>query len=171
IKIVVRGLECDHTSLACKQLLKSAREAVGMVPGRVVVLGIDAEWSVRPTGVRPVAVIQLATIEGYTVVFHVKPTERRDGVVPRALQELLENDNVLLAGVTVGHDLSLIRNSYGVEGTRKMELGQLATKHVGIGVGSRSLEDLCASLLGQRLSKGDVRMSNWEEDLSNDQVR
>ena len=68
------------------------------------------------------------------------------------------------------HDLTLIRNGYNVEGTRKVDLGQLATKHLGIGVGSRSLEDLCAKLLGQRLSKGNVRMSNWEQALSDDQV-
>ena len=74
------------------------------------------------------------------------------------------------AGVTVGHDPTLIRNGYNVEGTGKVDLGQLATKHLGVGVGSRSLEDLCATLLGQRLSKGNVRMSNWEQALSDDQV-
>ena len=66
------------------------------VPGGVVVFGIDAEWSVWATGVRPVAVIQLSTIEGYTVAFHIKPNERRAGVFPKALQELLENGDVLL---------------------------------------------------------------------------
>lgn len=66
------------------------------MPGGVVVLGLDAEWSVRPTGVRPVAVVQLATVEGYVVVFHIKPDERRDGVFPKALRELLENAQVLL---------------------------------------------------------------------------
>lgn len=70
----------------------------------------------------------------------------------------------------MGHDLTLIRNGYDVEGTGKRDLGQLATKHLGVGVGSRSLEDLCAALLGQRISKGDVRMSNWEQTLSDDQV-
>ena len=70
----------------------------------------------------------------------------------------------------MGHDLTLIRNGYNVEGTGEVDLGQLATKHLGIGVGSRSLEDLCATLLGQRLSKGNVRMSNWEQALSDDQV-
>ena len=74
------------------------------------------------------------------------------------------------AGVTVGHDLTLIRNGYNVEGTGKVDLGQLATKHLGIGVGSRSSEDLWATLLGQRLSKDKVRMSNWEQALSDDQV-
>eukprot|EP00903_Cladosiphon_okamuranus_P009546 g9090.t2 len=163
-------MECDHTALACTELLKRARAAAETVPGQVVVLGIDAEWCVRPTGARPVAVIQLATVEGYTVVFHIKPSERRDGVIPNALKELLENGEVLLVGVTVGHDLTLISNSYDVRGARKADLGQLATRHLGIGVGARSLEDLCAGVLGKRLSKGGVRMSNWEQPLSEEQV-
>lgn len=60
----------------------------------------------------------------------------------------------------MGHDLTLISNSYGVMGTSKVELGPLATRHLGIGVGSRSLEDLCEAVLGQQLSKGPVRTSN-----------
>lgn len=62
----------------------------------MVVLGIDAECSVRPTGVRPVAAMQLAAVEGYVIVFHIKLDERRDGILPKALKELLENVQVLL---------------------------------------------------------------------------
>ena len=96
IKIVVGSMDCDHTALACTKLIASARRGASSVPGGVVVFGIDAEWSVWATGVRPVAVIQLSTIEGYTVGFHIKPNERRAGVFPKALQELLENGDVLL---------------------------------------------------------------------------
>ena len=56
-----------------------------------------------------------------------------------------------------------------MEGTAKVDLGQLATTHLGIGVGSHLLEDLCATLLGQLLSKGNVRMSK-EQVLSDDQA-
>ena len=96
IKTVVGSMDCDHTALACTELLASARRGASNVPGGVVVFGIDAEWSVWATGVRPVAVVQLSTIEGYTVVFHIKPNERRAGVFPKALKELLENGDVLL---------------------------------------------------------------------------
>ena len=96
IKIVVGSMDCDHTTLACTELLVSARRGASNVPGGVVVFGIDAEWSVWATGVRPVAVVQLSTIEGYTVVFHIKPNERRVGVFPKALKELLENGDVPL---------------------------------------------------------------------------
>ena len=79
IKIVVGSMDCDHTALACTELL-----------------GIDAEWSVWATGVSPVAMVQLSTKEGYTVVFHIKPNERRAGVFPKAIQELFEKGDVLL---------------------------------------------------------------------------
>ena len=96
IKIVVGSMDCDHTALACTELLACARRGASNVPGGVVVFGMNAEWSVWATGVRPVAVVQLSTIEGYTVVFHIKPNERRAGVFPKALKELLENGDVLL---------------------------------------------------------------------------
>ena len=73
-------------ALACTELLASARRGASNVPGGVVVFGIDAEWSVWATGVRPVAVVQLSTIEGFTVVFHIKPNERRAGSSSRRLK-------------------------------------------------------------------------------------
>lgn len=75
------------------------------------------------------------------------------------------------AGVTVGHDLTLIRDSYDVEGAGMVDLGQLATKHLGIAVGSRSLGSLSTTLLRRRLSKANsVRMDNWEKELTPEQV-
>ena len=74
-------------------------------------------------------------------------------------------------GVSVLRDITLINDSYDVEGTGAVDLRQLATKHMGIAVGSRSLEKLSATLLRRRLSKGSVRMSNWEQQLSDEQVR
>ena len=59
-------------------------------------LGFDCEWSVWVSGVRPVATIQLSAIDGDAVVFHVKPNENRAGIVPKALQEILVDEDVLL---------------------------------------------------------------------------
>lgn len=71
----------------------------------------------------------------------------------------------------MGHDLTLIRDCYDVEGAGMVDLGQLATRHLGIAVGSRSLDKLSATLLRRRLSKANsVRMDNWEKELSPEQV-
>lgn len=110
IKVVVGGKNCDHTALACKELLASARQSARNVPGGVVVFGFDAEWAVWASGVRPVAVIQLSTMEGYTVVFHIKPNENRVGIIPKPLQELLENDDVLLVSERGCRRFVLVQN-------------------------------------------------------------
>lgn len=65
-----------------------------------------------------------------------------------------------------------MREDYSVEGTAPADLGQLAGRHVGagVGVGLRSLEGLAATMLQRRLSKDGVRMSDWEGTLSSEQV-
>lgn len=96
IKIVVEKEQCDLSAFACSQLLSRARESARTVAGGATVLGFDCEWSVWVSGARPVATIQLSTLDGCTVVFHIKPRENRDGIVPKALEELLVNESVLL---------------------------------------------------------------------------
>ncbi|CAM9573809.1 unnamed protein product, partial [Laminaria digitata] len=74
-------------------------------------------------------------------------------------------------GATVGHDITLIKDSYDVEGAGMVDLGQLATKHLEIAVGSRSLGSLSTTLLCRRLSKANsVRMGDWEKELSREQM-
>lgn len=67
-------------------------------------------------------------------------------------------------------DLTNVFNSYGVRGTKEVDLGQLAGQHLDVMVGARSLQALTASLLRRRLRKGEVRTSNWETHLTDEQV-
>jgi len=67
-------------------------------------------------------------------------------------------------------DLTNVFNSYGVRGTKEVDLGQLAGQHLDVTVGARSLQALTASLLRRRLPKGEVRTSNWETHLTDEQV-
>lgn len=71
------------------------------------------------------------------------------------------------AGITVQHDLTFLRKSYGGEGTAPADFGQLAGENMGIGVGEgvRSLEGLGATMLGRRLSNNSVRTNEWEKPL------
>ena len=65
-------------------LLKRARESTPAV------LGFDIEWSSRPSGPRrQVALVQLSALDGYTALFDLKSDERRPGIKPTALKELL----------------------------------------------------------------------------------
>ena len=53
-------------------------------------------------------------------------------------------------------DLTNVFNSYGVRGTKEVDLGQLAGQHLDVTVGARSLQALTASLLRRRLPKGEL---------------
>lgn len=75
------------------------------------------------------------------------------------------------AGVSVRGDLTHLFNSYGVQGTKPVDVGQLAGVHLHVKIGARSLQALTAVLLHRRLAKGAVRTSNWETALTKDQVR
>lgn len=90
IPLTVASTNCQHSARACMELLRHARESAPAV------LGFDVEWSVRPSGPRQVATLQLSACDGYTVLFHLKPSERKDGIMPTALEELLTNDTVKL---------------------------------------------------------------------------
>lgn len=100
VKIVVRTERCDVSALACSEILARARRLASKVAGGATVLGFDCEWSVRVSRARPVATIQLSATEGDTVVFHVKPNENRAGIVPRALQDILVAEDVLLVSTS-----------------------------------------------------------------------
>ncbi|CAN0538745.1 unnamed protein product, partial [Laminaria digitata] len=74
-----------------------ARESARSIPSGQAVLGFDCEWTPLLRGRGKVAVIQLSSLCGYTVIFHVKTRGgSEEGVMPRALKELMENDRVQL---------------------------------------------------------------------------
>lgn len=94
VLFVVRSENCELSARLCVRLLEAARTS------EPAVLGIDVEWSVRPSGPRrQVATLQLSARDGFTVLFHLKPNERKDGIMPKALKELLVNDTVKLVRV------------------------------------------------------------------------
>ncbi|CAM9672667.1 unnamed protein product, partial [Ectocarpus sp. 6 AP-2014] len=166
ILVRVASENCELSSRICLQLLRRARASAPAV------LGFDIEWSVRPSGPRrQVALVQLSARDGYTVLFHLKYEERRRGILPTALKELLVNDTVQLAGVSVRGDLTHLFNSYGVHGTKPVDIGQLAGVHLHVKIGARSLQALTAELLHRRLVKNAVRTSNWETTLTKDQEK
>ncbi|CAN0207043.1 unnamed protein product, partial [Ectocarpus sp. 4 AP-2014] len=89
------------------QLAKRARESAHLIPGGVVVLRFDCEWAAALTGRRKVAVIQMSSLDGFTSIFQVKSRGgrgREDGIMPNALKELLESEDICLAGVGVQAD-------------------------------------------------------------------
>lgn len=89
--VVVTRENCEVSARACLELLRRAR-ASGLA-----VLGFDIEWSARPSGPRrSPATLQLSAPDGYTVVFQLKPDERKNGIMSAAIKELITNNTVKL---------------------------------------------------------------------------
>ncbi|CAM9783090.1 unnamed protein product, partial [Laminaria digitata] len=170
--IVVRSEACRNSALACDQLVDFAIESARHIPGNRPVLGFDCEWVPSLRGRGKVALVQLSCLDGYTVIFRLKIRGGSEaGVFPKALKELMENEEVELAGVGATADIGRIKTDFGVNGTGAVDVGVLAGKHLGVAVGERSLAALVASLLSRLLFKGSVRTSDWEQEtLSPEQI-
>lgn len=94
VQVTVTSEKCEHSARTCIQLLARARQSTPAV------LGFDIEWSLRPSGPRrQVATLQLSALDGYTVLFHLKPQECKPGIMPTALKELLLNTTVQLVRI------------------------------------------------------------------------
>lgn len=82
--------------------MEQAKSDALQFPGNVVVLGFDCEWAASLTSRRQVAEIQLAFVNGDTSVFQVKTQTGSNGgagVMPNALKELMEDEDIQLVGV------------------------------------------------------------------------
>lgn len=91
--------KCEIASHAIAQLLAEAKMAVTQmnIPGMRCALGFDAEWEVWSSGPQPIATVQLATVRGTTIIFHVKYARKQ--VFPVALRNVLERDDILKARI------------------------------------------------------------------------
>lgn len=102
--IVVRSPNCSFASHACSQLLEQARNFAHQFPGDAIILGFDCEWAPSLSGRRLVAVIQISCVNGYTVIFHVNfrsAGRSAAAVMPNALRDLMENDEIQLVSVRI----------------------------------------------------------------------
>ena len=130
-------------------------------------VGLDIEWTVTYTAnmtQRPASVLQIAT-GGTCYVFQLSAMPR----FPERLRALLEDTAVVKTGCKVGNDALKLRRDYGVRVARTLDLGKIAAKALPYGDRPWSLADLCESVLHRRMRK-DVRLSNWESRLTDEQL-
>ncbi|XP_043234842.1 exonuclease 3'-5' domain-containing protein 2-like isoform X1 [Amphibalanus amphitrite] len=134
------------------------------------VLGLDCEWVTEPGGRRrPVALLQLATLDGLCVL--VRLCRLPD--LPEDLRSLLRDRSVLKVGVACLEDGALLLADHAAPVRGCVDLRHLAGRHPDKARLLRrpGLAALAQHLLGVHLSKGRrLRCSNWEADaLSADQ--
>ena len=102
--IIVRSANCAPSALACSELMEQAHASASSLPGNVTVLGFDCEWAASLTLRRQVAVIQLSSVSGYTVIFQVKTRRGSEaGIRPSALKELMEDPEIQLVSLACNY--------------------------------------------------------------------
>ena len=107
------------------------------------------------------ALIQLA---GQRNAFIFQLTHHK---LSRPLLSILENPDIIKAGVSINYDISELRTVTEFEPAGFVDLGDMAK---GIGIQNHGLRGLAAVLLGFRISKG-ACTSNWEnKNLTRSQI-
>lgn len=148
------------------------------------IVGFDIEWkpgaSAKDGIKKNVALIQLAS-EERIALFHIarysKGNSIEDLVAP-SLRQVLESPNITKVGVSIKSDCTRLRRYMDIQSRGLFELSHLY-KLVKFSTGDvKKINKLLVTLAQQveehlllPLWKGDVRGSDWSEDLDYEQIR
>ena len=148
------------------------------------IIGFDIEWMVNATaadGVKKnVALIQIAS-EERIALFHIARYANATGVddfVAPTLKKILESSNITKVGVSVKGDCTRLRKYLNIEARGIFELSHLY-KLVKFSCGDvKKINKVLVSLAQQvkehlhlPLWKGEVRSSDWSQDLNYQQIQ
>ena len=148
------------------------------------VLGFDIEWKVHARasdGIRKnVSLVQIAN-EERVALFHIARFKKGDSIedlVPPTLKTIMESSDITKVGVSVKGDCTRLRKFMGIDARGLLELSHIH-KVVQYSKGqSTCLDKRLVSLanqaeehLGLPLWKGEVRSSDWSQDLNIEQVQ
>ena len=128
------------------------------------VLGFDTETrpAFRKGEHYSPALLQLGG-EKDVFLFHLKKTG-----LPQSILNILEDSNIIKAGVSIKYDISELRLISDFEPGGFIELADRAKE---IGIQNMGLRGMTAAVLGFRISKG-ASTSNWENiNLTNPQIK
>nr|CAD7600635.1 unnamed protein product [Timema genevievae] len=119
-------------------------------------LGFDCEWVTERGSRRPVALLQLASVDGLCALYRLCKVH----YIPTQLKELLEDPSILKVGVAPSDDAKYLLADYGVKVRGCLDLRHLAKLH---GNSTGGLGSLAQTTLGVKLDKNwRVRCSDWE---------
>ncbi|XP_049857544.1 exonuclease 3'-5' domain-containing protein 2 isoform X2 [Schistocerca gregaria] len=147
--IVVDSLE------RCAPVIDSIKEKCQTIK----VLGFDCEWVTSEKRSHPVALLQLASSDGFCALFRLCKIK----CVPDDLKVILEDSRILKVGVAPTDDAKYLFRDYGVSVRGCLDLRHLlAAKGLTI---SGGLAGLAENILGVHLNKDwKIRCSDWERD-------
>ena len=147
------------------------------------VVGFDIEWKPQASsndGIKKnVSLIQLASRERIAL-FHIARFAKGDSVddlVPPSLKRLMEDHNINKVGVSVKADCSRLRRYMKIESRGLFELSHLY-KLVKFSKDTKRIDKKLVSLAKQveehlqlPLWKGNIRSSDWSQDLNYQQIQ
>ena len=148
------------------------------------IVGLDVEW--KP-GAKPlVATLQLSVASGYTVVIHFtqflprksyKAGTRMDipltiaTLAPlRTLKRFLEDRSITKVGVCAAGDRTRLLHSMDIDIEGILEIGNFAVTNNVLSHATMGLEDLILYVFDKQLPKPELRMSDWNLELSPQQL-
>ncbi|KAK3104274.1 hypothetical protein LTR53_018558, partial [Teratosphaeriaceae sp. CCFEE 6253] len=145
------------------------------------VLGFDIEWESKASKKSPakqnVSLIQIAS-EDRICLIHVANFFGTDPeqLVPSALREILESEDVVKAGVNIGGDARRMREYLGVDMRGQFELSYLfkvvtfSRGDINRSLKGAGLATQVESVLLLPLKKDEVRVSSWSKVLTKEQT-
>ncbi|KAG7304202.1 hypothetical protein JYU34_011140 [Plutella xylostella] len=129
-------------------------------------IGFDCEWVTEGGKKRPVALMQLSSIDGLCGLFRLPHLKG----IPPSLRELLEDENIYKVGVAPIDDAAFLFQDYSVNLKSSLDLRHIAQL---CGYDPGGLASLAKQLLAVTLDKSwRIRCSDWEaETLTERQVK
>uniref|UniRef100_A0A1B6E4P1 Exonuclease 3'-5' domain-containing protein 2 n=2 Tax=Clastoptera arizonana TaxID=38151 RepID=A0A1B6E4P1_9HEMI len=166
LETVYKYLHPDVTKIVCSE--SEGKYVVNLLNRKckkIKVLGLDCEWVQEKGHRNPVALLQLATTDGYCSIFQLCHIRN----IPTELFELLKNESIFKVGVGIHNDATNLMLDYGLKCEGFLDLRHLAQQG---GNTPSGLSGLARAHLGVELDKNwRIRCSNWElEKLSPDQI-
>ncbi|KAL9889105.1 exonuclease 3'-5' domain-containing protein 2-like [Glossina fuscipes fuscipes] len=132
---------CDHDK-ACDNIVNTLRKHCGDYK----VLGFDCEWVSVGRSRKPVALLQLASSNGFCGLFHLCHMHH----IPKSLKNLLEDKEIIKVGIDPSGDAQKLQEDYGIYVASTFDIRYLA---VMIGCKPLGLEKLSRLVLNVDLIK------------------
>ncbi|XP_063696742.1 exonuclease 3'-5' domain-containing protein 2-like [Culicoides brevitarsis] len=156
-----KRIEVVSSPETCRAVINTIKADCKKYP----VLGFDTEW-VTLNGVRqPIALLQLATADGFCALLRLCCLKE----IPVELRDLLEDEDILKVGVSPQNDGKYLSHDYGAGVASTLDLRYMAQE---ARITPQGLGKMSKSELGIELNKDwRIRASNWEaETLSEHQI-
>ncbi|XP_026464756.1 exonuclease 3'-5' domain-containing protein 2-like [Ctenocephalides felis] len=122
------------------------------------VLGFDCEWVTVGGARRPIALLQLASHDGFCALFRLCRLKK----IPPELRALLEDNNILKVGVAPIDDARYLANDFSIQMDGTSDLRHLA---IAANKKPQGLANMSSDILGVTLDKNwRIRCSDWEAE-------